>query len=247
MIRNSFNDGWQARPKLNPFAELGGVTVPFQEVTVPHDALIGQERTAPDGDGSGAGAAGAFFPGGVFEYRKVFAVPQEHHDKRIVIEFEGVYRDAVVYSNGDYAGQRPYGKDQQWQASAVVSTGHARLTLRLDDAHWTGIEVLEETLVARSVIRRLDHVLAEMPRPHRGAVTLSIRAVEAPPGAGGPDQIELGYHEDGGFRLLGQVDGRYFSTEVAGGFTGRTVGIEPLADAASMTRFSYRPAPVSAV
>lgn len=138
-------------------------------------------------------------------------------------------------------------KDQQWQASAVVDTGHARLTLRLDDAHWTGIEVLEETLVARSVIGRLDHVLAEMPRPHRGAVTLSIRAVEAPPGAGGPDQIELGYHEDGEFRLLGQVDGRYFSTEVAGGFTGRTVGIEPLADAATITRFCYRPAPVSVV
>ena len=108
MIRSSFNDGWQTRPKANPFAELSGVTLPFQQVTVPHDALIGQERTAP-GDTSAEGGAGAYFPSGVFEYRKTFTVPQEHRGKRILVEFEGVYRDAVVHINGDYAGQRPYG------------------------------------------------------------------------------------------------------------------------------------------
>jgi hypothetical protein len=137
-------------------------------------------------------------------------------------------------------------KDPQWQATAVVDAGRARLTLRLDDAHWTGIEVLEESLVARTVIGGLNHVLAEVPRPHGGAVALCIRAAAPPLGAGGPDQIELGYQEDELFQPLGRVDGRYFSTEVAGGFTGRTVGIEPLAGAATVTRFSYRPAAVSA-
>jgi beta-galactosidase len=106
MIRSSFNDGWQIRPKVNPFAELSGATFPFQQVTIPHDALIGQERTT---QASGESAAGAYFPSGVFEYRKTFTVPQEHRGKRILIEFEGVYRDAVVHINGDYAGQRPYG------------------------------------------------------------------------------------------------------------------------------------------
>ncbi len=109
MIRESFNDGWEFRPRVNPFAELGGVTAAYQPVTLPHDAMIGQPRAAADGPAAREGAAAAYFPGGAFEYRKVFAVPEEHRGRRIFLEFEGVYRDAMVYVNGDYAGQRPYG------------------------------------------------------------------------------------------------------------------------------------------
>ena len=42
MIGTSFNEGWQVRPKVNPFAELSGQTIPFEPVTLPHDAVIGQ-------------------------------------------------------------------------------------------------------------------------------------------------------------------------------------------------------------
>ncbi|SEP68147.1 beta-galactosidase [Streptomyces sp. yr375] len=112
MIRTSFNDAWQVRPKVNPFAELSGRVVPFRPVTLPHDAMIEQRRTAPDGATTMEGGAGGYFPGGVFEYRKTFAVPEEHRGRRIFVEFEGVYRDATVYINGDYAGQRPYGYSQ---------------------------------------------------------------------------------------------------------------------------------------
>ncbi|MFG1961953.1 glycoside hydrolase family 2 TIM barrel-domain containing protein [Nonomuraea sp. NPDC049028] len=104
MIRTSFNDNWQVRPKTNPFAELSGQTVPYREVTLPHDAMIEQVRVPSE-----EGGAGGYFPGGEYEYRKTFFVPEEHRGKRVVIEFEGVYRDAVVFINGDYAGQRPYG------------------------------------------------------------------------------------------------------------------------------------------
>ena len=78
-------------------------------MTLPHDAMIGQERVAPDSETLMGGGAGAYFPGGAFEYRKIFSVPEEHRGRRILLEFEGVYRDAMVYINGDYAGQRPYG------------------------------------------------------------------------------------------------------------------------------------------
>ncbi len=36
-------------------------------------------------------------------------MPEEERGRRHLVEFEGVYRDAMVYVNGDYAGQRPYG------------------------------------------------------------------------------------------------------------------------------------------
>ncbi|MEV7424446.1 glycoside hydrolase family 2 TIM barrel-domain containing protein [Streptomyces sp. NPDC091212] len=109
MIRTSFNDGWQTRPKVNPFAELSGPKTPYRPVTLPHDAMIERERTVPGGEVTMEGGAGAYFPGGAYEYRKTFSVPEEHRGRRILFEFEGVHRDAVVYVNGDYAGQRPFG------------------------------------------------------------------------------------------------------------------------------------------
>lgn len=109
MIRTSFNDGWQYRAKVNPFAELMGASAPFRPAALPHDAMIEQERTVPDGEDAMEAGARAHFPGGVFEYRKVFSVPEEHRGKRVFVEFEGVYRGATVYVNGNYAGQRPYG------------------------------------------------------------------------------------------------------------------------------------------
>lgn len=103
MIRTSFNTGWQIRPKVNPFAEMSGAGTPYRDVVLPHDAMIEQPRD-PHGD-----PAVAYFPGATYEYRKTFTAPQDLHDRRIMLEFEGVYRDATVYVNGDYAGQRPYG------------------------------------------------------------------------------------------------------------------------------------------
>ena len=51
----------------------------------------------------------AFFPAGAYQYRKTFLAPADVDSKRVVLQFEGVYRDATVHINGAYAGQRPYG------------------------------------------------------------------------------------------------------------------------------------------
>ncbi|QFU92549.1 glycoside hydrolase family 2 TIM barrel-domain containing protein [Amycolatopsis sp. YIM 10] len=88
------------RAKQNEFAELGR-SVPAEEVTLPHDAVIGRSRDA-ELDG---GAATAFFPGGTWEYTKKFFVPEDYAGKRVRLEFEGVYRSALVYLNDDLAGR----------------------------------------------------------------------------------------------------------------------------------------------
>ena len=103
MKRTSFNEGWQFRRKVNSFAELGGAGAAYTDVVLPHDALI-HERRDPDGEG-----AVAFFPAGAYQYRKTFLAPADLDSKRVVLQFEGVYRDATVHINGAYAGQRPYG------------------------------------------------------------------------------------------------------------------------------------------
>jgi beta-galactosidase/beta-glucuronidase len=104
VIKQPFNDDWRWRPKRNPFLEMTGPPNEWQEVTLPHDALIGTER-GPD---VAPGPPTGFYPGGVFEYVRTYrhSAPP---GSRVEVEFDGVYRGAMVYVNGVLAGQRPSG------------------------------------------------------------------------------------------------------------------------------------------
>ncbi|MET0902757.1 MAG: glycoside hydrolase family 2 TIM barrel-domain containing protein, partial [Acidimicrobiales bacterium] len=103
MHRTLLNDGWEVRPKLNTFAELTGGGTEWASVTLPHDAMLGTERD------ESAGPANAYFPGGDWEYRRTITGPEPGGGEAIEVEFEGVYRDAVVRVNDTVAGRRPYG------------------------------------------------------------------------------------------------------------------------------------------
>ncbi len=52
---------------------------------------------------------GAFLPCGVGWYRKAFLLPDSMKNKRIEIQFDGVYMNSKVYINGQFLGQYPYG------------------------------------------------------------------------------------------------------------------------------------------
>ena len=103
MQRVPLNDGWAVRQKENPFAERFGVVADPVPVTLPHDAMIGTERS------SSASAAHAFFPGGAWEYRRQLELPADAAGSSVFLEFEGVYRDARVFVNGTLAAHRPSG------------------------------------------------------------------------------------------------------------------------------------------
>ena len=66
MRRTPFNDGWTVGTKANSFAEMivGSGSAPAQ-VTLPHDAMIGTERS-PAGH-----AATAYFPSGQLGVQEV--------------------------------------------------------------------------------------------------------------------------------------------------------------------------------
>ena len=102
-MRSSFNAGWAVRPKQNPFSELTGAKTKPEPVTLPHDAMIGTQR-----DPSASHDIG-YFPAGVWEYTKSFEAPAEWRDRRVALQFEGVYRDALVYVNDDFAASEPNG------------------------------------------------------------------------------------------------------------------------------------------
>jgi beta-galactosidase len=120
MRRIPFTRGWETRPHANFFAEMVGAAAPWQRVTLPHDAALDRDRDASEGAGAG------YIPGGVYEYRTTLAAPEEYRDMRVLLEFEGVYRSAMVYVNGALAGQ--------W------ATGYTGFTVDLDDHLLFGVD-----------------------------------------------------------------------------------------------------------
>ncbi|MDI1465165.1 glycoside hydrolase family 43 protein [Catellatospora sp. KI3] len=57
-----------------------------------------------------------------------------------------------------------------------------------------------------------------------------------------PDRVRLGVEAaDGTFDVLAELDGRYLSTEVAGGFTGRVLGVYAAAGTVRFDWFDYEP------
>uniref|UniRef100_UPI003F49DF71 glycoside hydrolase family 2 TIM barrel-domain containing protein n=1 Tax=Streptomyces ardesiacus TaxID=285564 RepID=UPI003F49DF71 len=105
MLRHSFNAGWSVREKVNPFLEVMGMSPQAECVTLPHDWLIGRPRSADHA----SGAPMAYYPDGVVEYTKTFTAPPEYKTGRVELAFDGVYREAMVYVNGSFAGQRKSG------------------------------------------------------------------------------------------------------------------------------------------
>ncbi len=134
----------------------------------------------------------------------------------------------------DASGYRPLlatrVEQQAWEARATLDSD-GRLVLRVDEKHWAAVERRGDIVCARLVIGPVDQVVVQETLP-AGPVVLALRSTPEPTGpiplATTADQLQFGYCTADGFQSIATVDGRYFSTEVAGGFTGRVVGVEPL-------------------
>ena len=93
----SFNRNWYVR-----HVEDTGLGTP---VTLPHDAMLSEPRTALAEGGLNV----SWFEGRDYVYTKKWDVTQEQLARHNVLEFEGVYRKAEVFVNGKKAAFRPYG------------------------------------------------------------------------------------------------------------------------------------------
>ncbi len=128
---------------------------------------------------------------------------------------------------------------QYWRATADVDPldGIAALRVRLDERHWVEVRAGSGALVAVVRVGGIEHELGRAQVADAGPVTLQVRSV--PSLTGGPDDLELtaGGHE------LGRVDGRYLSTEVTGGFTGRVWGLRAIDAPIAVHRAGFEPLP----
>ena len=129
-------------------------------------------------------------------------------------------------------------------AAALVDAAQGRggLAVRLDEYHHYEIEVADGEVRVLARIGPLRSVVASRPAP-AGPVELTVRIGEAgePRDARrGPDSVSFGVVEaDGTGTELATLEGRYLSTEVAGGFTGRVIGMYATAGTVRFDWFDY--------
>jgi xylan 1,4-beta-xylosidase len=107
----------------------------------------------------------------------------------------------------------------------------------LDTAAHYEIGVAGDRIVVRARIGPLSAIVASANRPD-DAVVLTMDTIRDP---WGPDRVALGYLESNESpHVLAELDGRYLSTEVTGGFLGRTIGLYAVGGTAFVDWFDYQ-------
>jgi len=103
-IRENFDFDWKFI--LNDSAEASALSyddTKWKAVQLPHDWSIGLSFDPKNGGSM------AFLPGGTGWYRKSFLIPEEYKNRKIYINFDGVYHQSNVFLNGKHLGFHPYG------------------------------------------------------------------------------------------------------------------------------------------
>ncbi|MFI7024034.1 glycoside hydrolase family 43 protein [Micromonospora sp. NPDC049900] len=138
--------------------------------------------------------------------------------------------------------------------------GRAGLTVRIDEAHHYDIEVGDGLVRVVGRVGPFRQVFGERPVP-AGPVTLTVAtrtddllpptvtAADQVTAAGAPFGVRAAACDTVGFAVLteqgpvvlAELDGRYLSTEVAAGFTGRVFGLYVTEGSAAFDWFDYRP------
>jgi beta-galactosidase len=105
-VRESFDFGWKFFKGDAPGAQQADFAdATWRNLDLPHDWSI----EGPFDEKEPAGGQGAYLPTGIGWYRKRFRLPESYRDKKVAIEFDGVYENSEVWINGQYLGRRPYG------------------------------------------------------------------------------------------------------------------------------------------
>lgn len=136
----------------------------------------------------------------------------------VAVEAPGVQAGALVTRIRDLSWR--------FEAELVPGEGAIAVMVRLDGRH--ACEVLVRSHIAVAGVRiggidsPADDVLIESAHP-----AITVYAESLPSLTNGPDDVVMGIVQDGTDRQLLRLDGRYLSTEVAGGFTGRVIGVRP--------------------
>ena len=105
-MRDSFDFGWKFFKGDAPDAQSPGFAdATWRSLDLPHDWSV----EGPFAQNELSGGAGGNAPTGIGWYRKHFRVPATYKDRKVTVDFDGVYQNSEVWINGHYLGKRPFG------------------------------------------------------------------------------------------------------------------------------------------
>ncbi len=123
MRKTDFNRDWTVQKEG---------TAEIHHVNLPHDAMIFESRHKENQSAS----ACAYFEGGKYIYTKMWSVDAAATAQTNIIEFEGVYQNAVVFLNGTQIAERPYGYTNFFvDLSGLLQEGENELKVVADNSH----------------------------------------------------------------------------------------------------------------
>lgn len=105
MKEYKYNDQWKFWLDKDSFALVWNIPEEAREITLPHDAMIENSAKAESPNGGNTG----FRDGDIYTYVKQLYAPEEYRNQTIMMRFEGVYMNAMVYVNGQLAAKNPFG------------------------------------------------------------------------------------------------------------------------------------------
>jgi beta-xylosidase len=162
--------------------------------------------------------------------------------------------DSLDRPGHTFVGRRQQHHDCRAAVRLDPAGARAGLSVRMDEAHHYDLEVAEGVANVIARIGPVRQVLAEHPVPPGPvALAVDIRTTDVRPPtdvlpgeqsqglrAGGPDTLAFSVEGPDGSVRLAELDGRYLSTEVTGGFTGRVIGMYVTEGRAAFDWFDYR-------
>lgn len=127
----SLDGAWQFALKTEGESQVAAPALAWREVQVPHDWAW----EAGPRNGGAQGERGGYRLGGVGWYQKTFTLPASMQGRRVVLQFDGVYRNATVYLNQTALGTRPYGYlSFEYEITRVVREGVNTVMVRVDNS-----------------------------------------------------------------------------------------------------------------
>ncbi len=105
MYREKWNKGWKSWPDKGAFALVWNIPDIARDIDLPHDAMLEVPARADSPNGGNTG----YRNGDVYTYVKMLYAPEEYREKTVMLKFEGVYMNAMVYVNEQLAAKCPYG------------------------------------------------------------------------------------------------------------------------------------------
>ena len=158
-VVENFNDGWMFSIQEEDAFDPAYQDTAWRMLSLPHDWSIEGSFNESNPSGVGGGA----LPGGVGWYRKKFNLTDEDVNRKIWIDFDGVYCNSEVWINNTSLGKRPNGYISfRYDLGPFIKAGENVIAVKVDNSSQPNSRWYSGSGIYRNVwLVKTDHVFVD--------------------------------------------------------------------------------------